>query len=164
LVFVNDYRTISNVPVPKLSKINVKQFLSEIIILMTPATEKAQIALKLLPIPANANIKADERLIEQVLINLINNSIHALTGRENPLMKMSCMVEDDKTVIIVSDNGKGIEEKIMNQIFIPFYTTKKSGSGIGLSLSKNILKKHGGNLLVSSEEGVYTTFSLEFNN
>ncbi len=73
------------------------------------------------------------------------------------------MVEDDKTVIIVSDNGKGIEEKIMNQIFIPFYTTKKSGSGIGLSLSKNILKKHGGNLLVSSEEGVYTTFSLEFN-
>jgi len=164
LVFVNDYRTISNVPVPKFSKINIKQFLSEIIILMTPATEKAQIALKLLPIPANANIKADERLIEQVLINLINNSIHALTGRENPLIKMSCMVEDDKTVIIVSDNGKGIEEKIMNQIFIPFYTTKKSGSGIGLSLSKNILKKHGGNLLVSSEEGVYTTFSLEFNN
>jgi signal transduction histidine kinase len=65
-------------------------------------------------------------------------------------------------MVFVSDNGKGIEEKILNQIFIPFYTTKKNGSGIGLSLSKNILKKHGGNLLVSSEVGVKTTFSLIF--
>jgi nitrogen fixation/metabolism regulation signal transduction histidine kinase len=164
LVFVNDYRTISNVPIPKLTKINVKRFLLEIIVLMSAATEKEQINFKLLPIPANAHIKADEKLIEQVLINLINNSIHALIGRENKTIKMSCLVEDDKTLIIVSDNGKGIEEKIMNQIFIPFYTTKKNGSGIGLSLSKNILKKHGGNLLVSSEEGVYTRFSLEFKN
>lgn len=164
LDFVNDYRTISNVPVPKLNKINIKQFLSQIIILMTPAAEKEQITLKLMPIPFNANIKADEMLIEQVLINLINNSIHALNGIENPFIKLSCKVEEGKTVIIVSDNGKGIEEKIMNQIFIPFYTTKKSGSGIGLSLSKSILKKHGGNLLVSSEKGIYTTFSLEFTN
>lgn len=164
LVFVNDYRTISNVPIPKLTKIHIKKFLLEIIVLMSAATEKEQIALKLLPIPANAHIRADEKLIEQVLINLINNSIHALNGRENKTIKMSCLVEDEKTLIIVSDNGKGIEEKIMNQIFIPFYTTKKNGSGIGLSLSKNILKKHGGNLLVSSEEGAYTTFSLEFKN
>jgi signal transduction histidine kinase len=73
-------------------------------------------------------------------------------------------VEDENTFIIVSDNGIGIEEKILNQIFIPFYTTKKEGSGIGLSLSKSILKKHGGNLLVSSEAGKYTTFSLIFKN
>ncbi len=98
------------------------------------------------------------------MINLINNSIHALEGIPDPLIKLSCIVEQDKTIILVTDNGKGIEEEIMNQIFIPFYTTKKSGSGIGLSLSKNILKKHGGNLLVSSQVGFNTTFSLIFKN
>jgi len=164
LAFVNDYRTISNVPVPQLQKLNVRKFFEIIKTLMEPVTENSSIELLILPIPANAIILADSKLIEQVLINLINNSIHALEGIDNPAIKISCMVESNKTTIIVSDNGKGIEEEIMNQIFIPFYTTKKNGSGIGLSLSKSILKKHGGNLLVSSEVGKYTTFSLVFNN
>ena len=129
---------------------------------MKQAIEEANITLKLSPIPANATILADSKLIEQVLINLINNSIHALEGKENPNIKINCTIEVDKTIISVHDNGNGIEEKILNQIFIPFYTTKKNGSGIGLSLSKNIMKKHGGNLLVSSEVGVYTSFSLVF--
>ena len=164
LVFVKDYRTISNVPIPKLHPINVKQFLSEIFVLMSSNAKEAEVEIKILPIPANATIRIDRKLIEQVLINLINNSIHALEGVNNPLIKISCIVEQEKTLLIVSDNGKGIEEKIMNQIFIPFYTTKKNGSGIGLSLSKNIMKKHGGNLLVSSEVGVNTTFTLIFKN
>lgn len=164
LVFVKDYRTISNVPIPQLGKINVKQFLTGIETLMSPLTDEAHVNLKLLPIPPNSTINADSKLIEQVLINLINNSIHALEGKENPTIEMSCNIELDKTVILINDNGFGIEEKIMNQIFIPFYTTKKNGSGIGLSLSKNIMKKHGGNLLVSSEVGLYTTFSLVFKN
>ena len=164
LEFVNDYRTISSVPIPQLKKVNVKQFLETIQLLMKQATEENTIDLRLLPIPSNATIKADSKLIEQVLINLINNSIHALKGIETPIIKMSCVVESEKTVLIITDNGTGIEEEILNQVFIPFYTTKKNGSGIGLSLSKNILKKHGGNLLVNSEPGVYTTFSLVFKN
>ncbi len=164
LDFVKDYRTISNVPIPILEPINVKKFLSEIQLLMSSPALDGGVSIKLLPIPANALVKMDTKLIEQVMINLINNSIHALRGIEDPLIKLSCIVEQDKIIILVADNGKGIEEEIMNQIFIPFYTTKKSGSGIGLSLSKNILKKHGGNLLVSSQEGVSTTFSLIFKN
>jgi len=164
LDFVKDYRTISNVPIPKLESVNVKSFLSEIHLLMSKAVLKAGVNISLLPIPANAMVKMDKKLIEQVMINLINNSTYALQEIKDPLIKLSCKVDQNKTVIIVSDNGKGIEEKIMNQIFIPFYTTKKHGSGIGLSLSKNILKKHGGNLLVSSEVGVNTTFSLIFKN
>lgn len=164
LVFVKDYRTISNVPIPKLHPVYVKKFLAEILLLMSANAKEAHVEIKILPIPANATIRIDRKLIEQVFINLINNSIHALDGVENPLIKLSCIVEQEKTMIMVSDNGKGIEEKIMNQIFIPFYTTKKNGSGIGLSLSKNILKKHGGNLLVSSEVGLYTTFTLIFKN
>ena len=164
LVFVKDYRTISNVPIPQTQPINVKKFLSEIEVLMLANAKEAEVDINILPIPANASIKIDRKLIEQVLINLINNSIHALEGIKDPVIKLSCIVEQDKTLILVSDNGKGIEEKIMSQIFIPFYTTKKNGSGIGLSLSKNILKKHGGNLLVSSEVGLNTTFTLVFIN
>lgn len=164
LAFVNDYRRISNVPVPQTTQTNVKKFLSAIYLLMSPLTKEEGIALNLLNIPAMATINMDSKLIEQVIINLINNSIHALKGRENPTINLSCSVESNKTIILISDNGIGIEEKIINQIFIPFYTTKKNGSGIGLSLSKNILKKHGGNLLVNSDPGAYTTFSLVFNN
>ncbi len=164
LDFVKDYRTISNVPIPKLQVVNVKQFLSDMKILMSSAADEAEVEIKLLPIPANATIEIDTKLIEQVLINLINNSIHALQGIKNPVVKMECIVNPDKIVLMVSDNGKGIEDNILNQIFIPFYTTKKQGSGIGLSLSKNILKKHDGNLLVSTEVGVQTTFSLVFKN
>lgn len=162
LDFVKDYRTISNVPVPILNKLKIKDFLKEINLLMQSNADNAKVELKLLPIPANATVLADRKLIEQVLINLINNSIHALKGVESPIIKLSCNVEDGKTVILVWDNGRGIDKEIMNQIFIPFYTTKKSGSGIGLSLSKNILKKHGGNLFVTSEKGKYTNFSLVF--
>ena len=164
LEFVKDYRTISNVPIPILTSINVKEFLTSIELLMMPSIVEANVKLKILPIPANAKINADSKLIEQVLINLINNSVHALKGRDEPIIKVSCIVESEKTVIVVTDNGMGIEDKIMNQIFIPFYTTKKHGSGIGLSLSKNILKKHGGNLLVNSEVGKYTTFTMVFKN
>ena len=162
LEFVKDYRTISNVPIPILTKINVKKFLESIGLLMKPLIEEAQVTIELLHIPSNATILADSKLIEQVLINLINNSIHALEGVQNPLIKISCAIESDKTIISIDDNGKGIEEKILSQIFIPFYTTKKNGSGIGLSLSKNIMKKHGGNLIVNSEVGKNTIFSLIF--
>ena len=164
LVFVKDYRTISNVPIPILSPVKVKKFLTDIHLLMTSAADEAKVQVHLTRIPTHATIQIDTKLIEQVLINLINNSIYALQGINDPVIEISCIVEPEKTVIVVSDNGKGIEEKIMNQIFIPFYTTKKHGSGIGLSLSKNIMKKHGGNLLVSSEVGVNTTFSLIFKN
>ena len=164
LVFVNDYRTISNVPVPDRQITNVKEFLSGIRVLMEGAVKKAGVRLEMMPIPSHARVSMDTKLIEQVMINLINNSIHALKGMPDPLIRLGCQVEPDKTVLLLSDNGKGIEEKIMHQIFIPFYTTKKNGSGIGLSLSKNIMKKHDGNLLVTSQPGVNTTFSLVFKN
>jgi nitrogen fixation/metabolism regulation signal transduction histidine kinase len=163
LEFVKDYRTISSVPIPNKQQINLKQFLDSIELLMKQPIEEANIALKILIIPKNLTINADSKLIEQVLINLINNSMYALNGIQSPTITISCIIEGNKTILLVSDNGKGIEDEIINQIFIPFYTTKKSGSGIGLSLSKNILKKHGGNLIVNSTPGKTTTFSLIFN-
>ena len=163
LEFVKDYRTISSIPIPSKQQINLKQFLTSIELLMKQTIEEAGITLNILHIPNNLTILADSKLIEQVLINLINNSSFALKGVQSPTITISCIIEKNKTVLLVNDNGKGIEDEIINQIFIPFYTTKKNGSGIGLSLSKNILKKHGGNLIVNSIPGKTTTFSLIFN-
>ena len=164
LVFVNDYRTIANVPVPQMEKINVKEFLKEIIVLMESVAAQQSVKLVLGAIPSHATINADQKLIEQILINLINNSCAALKGRKDPVIEMAASVNPENTVITVYDNGTGIEDNILNQIFIPFFTTKKNGSGIGLSLSKNIMKKHGGNLLAQSVPGESTTFSLFFKN
>jgi nitrogen fixation/metabolism regulation signal transduction histidine kinase len=164
LNFVNDYRTITNVPVPQMEKISVKELLTEISTLMEGQAIEHQVALKLGTLPTHAAIQADGKLIEQVLINLINNSFHALKGRNDPTITLSCRVSPETTTIEVTDNGIGIEQSIVNQVFIPFFTTRKHGSGIGLSLSKNIMKKHNGNLRVVSEPGEFTTFYLIFKN
>lgn len=102
-------------------------------------------------------------LIEQVLINLVVNSIEAVKDREDARIILSgFFASSGKVVIKVSDNGVGMSEEVMDQIFIPFFSTKKSGSGIGLSLCKQIMMLHKGNIYVQSKEGVGTSFSLHF--
>ena len=160
LDFVKDYRTISNVPMPHLSKVNLKNFLDTIQLLMKTSISDNKIAFEIDSIPKNATVKIDSKLMEQVFINLINNAIYALADTPNPTIRVGCTIQPDFTRILVMDNGPGIEESIIDKVFIPFYTTKKNGSGIGLSLSKSILKKHGGNMTVSSIVGEGTTFEL----
>jgi nitrogen fixation/metabolism regulation signal transduction histidine kinase len=164
LDFVKDYRTISNVPVPQLKTTNIKSFLTGIQQLMNPVLDEHNITLKVGLIPSKANINIDTKLLEQVFINIIQNSIYALENTIDPIISIACEVKDTQTIISVTDNGRGIEEEILSQIFVPFYTTRKDGSGIGLSLSKRIMNQHKGNLLVNSEPGVYTTFLMVFQN
>ena len=103
-------------------------------------------------------------LIEQVLINLTQNAIHAVEDTELKEIKLGAFIDDNGKIIIeVKDTGKGIEEEAMNKIFIPFFTTKQKGSGIGLSLSKQIMRRHKGNLQVKSKVGEGTVFKLIFN-
>ena len=144
----------------KSQEVNVKEFLQSIERLMKPVLEEKNIPLKIGLVPSNAILQFDSKLIEQIFINIIGNSVFALEKKENPLISINCEVKDLQTIISVTDNGKGIPDDILKQIFIPFFTTRKDGSGIGLSLSKNIMKQHGGQLLVNSEEG--TRLSLSF--
>lgn len=162
LDFVNDYRTISSVPVPQLTKLNILSFITNIQRLLKAELLKSGIQLGYKNIPPRANILADEKLLEQIAINLIGNSIHALEEVEDPEISIECLLTESKTIIQFMDNGKGIPEEIKDQIFIPFFTTRKEGSGIGLSLSKSIMKKHGGDIEVSVQNGKFTTFSLIF--
>jgi signal transduction histidine kinase len=163
LDFVSDYRTIASIPKPNIKTVLLQPFLDSIEVLLKPDLEKENIQLEIKKMPPRTIIMADEKLIEQILINLISNSRHALKGIDNGKITIECNINDRNTIVRINDNGKGIPPEIMDQIFIPFYTTRKDGSGIGLSLSKSIMKKHGGDIYAHSSPNEGTTFSLLFN-
>jgi signal transduction histidine kinase len=106
----------------------------------------------------------DKELIDQVLINLLQNAIHALEENveEKHILIKAFINEYNRPVIVIRDNGSGIDEEALAKIFIPFFTTKKQGSGIGLSLSKQIMRKHGGGISVKSVSNEGTEFTLRF--
>ena len=113
--------------------------------------------------PEGLGITADPALIEQVLINLCKNALEAVNGVSLPKIKLKAETDGfGNPVIKVIDNGKGITEEVAEKIFIPFFTTKQQGSGIGLSLSRQIIRLHKGTLSVSSTPGGETVFSLRF--
>lgn len=106
----------------------------------------------------------DAEQLEQVLINLIKNGMEACEAVAKPCVEVLAYIpeqEKNKVRIDVTDNGTGIPADVLDKIFIPFYTTKKQGSGIGLSLSKQILRQHGGSIRVNSQPGGPTVFSLQ---
>ncbi len=162
LDFVEDYRSLSDLPTPQTKLVNVKEFLLNIERLMKPVLDEHQIHFKIGIVPPKATLMMDAKQIEQVFINLIGNSIYALENTSDPFITINCQVKEMQTILSVMDNGRGIQPEILSQIFIPFFTTRKNGSGIGLSLSKDIMKQHKGQLIVSSEQDVNTTFSLIF--
>ena len=100
--------------------------------------------------------------MEQILINLIKNAAEALYGNRNGSINLKAFKTGDGTIIQVEDNGTGIAVEIIEDIFVPFYTTKKSGSGIGLSLSRQIMQNHDGTISVKSIPGKGSEFSLKF--
>jgi signal transduction histidine kinase len=102
-------------------------------------------------------------MVEQVLINLLRNAMQAFDDQENKTIEIKASVnEKSRPVIAVKDNGTGIEPEAMEKIFIPFFTTKKAGSGIGLSLSRQLMRQHKGTLTVNSTVGVGTEFFMRF--
>jgi signal transduction histidine kinase len=113
--------------------------------------------------PEDIEFSVDEQLIEQVIINLLKNSIHALQGRPNPQIELKAFYNKRGRVTIqVIDNGVGILKDVLDKIFIPFFTTKPTGSGIGLSLSRQIMRLHGGTITANSIPEMETVFTLSF--
>jgi C4-dicarboxylate-specific signal transduction histidine kinase len=90
--------------------------------------------------------------MEQVIINLITNSIHALKEKSEKKLIISSYTENNRFFIVISDNGKGVDAEIRDKVFLPFFTTRKDGAGIGLTLSKNIIEAHGGYLSYQTDE------------
>jgi two-component system, NtrC family, nitrogen regulation sensor histidine kinase NtrY len=159
--FVQSYRSLTRIQKPVFTKVDIEAMFKNIGLLVKEELEAAHIHLFVMVNPAGLTLDADEKLLEQVIINLINNSRHALMNTENPEIVISAKTENDQVLIEVKDNGTGIPEDVIGNIFIPFFTTRAEGSGIGLSLSRQIMRLHGGNISVKSRPGVETIFTLK---
>lgn len=161
LHFVDDYRKLTRVKNLDKERVDATELLENMAQLMKPELQKENITMEL-HLKSTFELSIDRKLIEQVLINLITNAKHALKGVENPLITLKTYLRESEKVIEVTDNGMGIDDSKIDQIFIPFFSTKEQGSGIGLSLSKQIMKKHKGDLTVKSESGQGASFFLVF--
>ncbi len=155
--FVNEYRKLTKVPPPKIEKVKIKKFIENIVKLMQVVVAENKIQLNYKISSDNLEIAMDSNLIEQVMINLLKNAIEALKGTKEPKINITA----EKSLIRISDNGPGIEPELIDEIFIPFFSTKEEGSGIGLSLSRQIMRLHRGSMRVHSTT-VTTTFYMIF--
>ena len=159
--FVDKYRSITRIPKPNRKTFSVESLFQRIKILMDSALTGKSIQFNIEVNPTNLEINADSDLIEQVLINMLNNSIQSLPERENGTITLSALIDNrSRAIIKISDNGRGISEENIGRIFIPFFTTKKEGSGIGLSLSQQIIRAHGGRIYVNSKPNEETVFTI----
>jgi two-component system, NtrC family, nitrogen regulation sensor histidine kinase NtrY len=161
--FVKEFRSLASVPKPKTSDIEVKPLLDELCQLHKKELSDNNIQLTLDVAPTDLKIHADKGQIEQVIINLVKNAIQAFDRSDTRMIDIKAFQNEKmRTVISVKDNGTGIEPEALEKIFIPFFTTKKSGSGIGLSLSRQIMRQHKGSLTVKSTVGAGTEFLMRF--
>jgi len=164
LKFTESYRSLNKITKLDLTKILVRNLFEDLNSLMRPTLEKKNIELEIILRDPTLAIEADINLIEQVLINLVVNAIEAVKDREEPNIILSAEIQNNKTLVKVTDNGLGMPPELLDKIFIPFFSTRKTGSGIGLSLCKQIMLLHKGNIQVQSSEGVGSSFVMQFPN
>ncbi|TLP82658.1 sensor histidine kinase [Maribacter sp. ACAM166] len=159
--FVQSYRTFLSVPEPDRELIPAKKILEKVRLLLQEYTSAHDITLDVNCDPENLELYIDEKQLTQILLNLGKNAQQAIDGQENGRIVIHAgIAEQGKKFITVKDNGPGISPELIDEIFVPFFTTKNTGTGIGLSLSKQIMRLHGGSIRVISNGN--TTFTLTF--
>ena len=157
--FVLRYRELLKVPQPDPTSVPVKKALASIATLMGATLADVELGVEVMP--ASLEVTADSALLDQVLVNLVKNALEAMVDTAAPRLVLGGRLDFGRTLVTVSDNGAGIDEHTLEQIFVPFFTTKREGSGIGLSLCRQIMTAHGGEIAVASgKDG--TTVSLIF--
>lgn len=154
--FTEAYRKLTRIPTPSFTKVNVHHLIKRVQTLFENELNAIKIEIY---IPENLEIIADGALIEQVMINLIKNAIDAVSEVASPRINISTEV-NEKVYITISDNGSGIEADKLDKIFVPFFTTKPDGSGVGLALSREIIRLHNGSIDVYSQTGTGTQFTV----
>ncbi|TGD77658.1 sensor histidine kinase [Hymenobacter wooponensis] len=163
LRFAQVYRNFSNLASPQRTTLYVQELLQTTRQLLAEQLAAQGIAITLSIRPAHLTLHADGHLLEQVLINLVLNAAQALTQTPTPRLSLRAWPDEQQRVVIeVKDNGSGIPADVLDSIFIPFFTTRPHGSGIGLSLAKQIMQLHQGSIQVHSVAGAGSTFQLWF--
>jgi two-component system nitrogen regulation sensor histidine kinase NtrY len=168
--FVESYRSLTQLPKPEFTRVEVEEFLERVTILVNSYLDsegkkqenKPKIITQVKP--TGLTIMADDKLLAQVFINIIKNSVEAFDDdtKDNEIVINAFRDTDGRILMAIYDNGPGMQADILEKIFIPFFTTKESGSGIGLSLSRQIMRLHNGNITCDSAPGRGTTFTLIF--
>jgi len=163
MLFVESYRKLTRLPKPDKKRFKVEDLISRVKVLYLSLENSDFVKLNVLIDPPGMEMVADENLISQVLLNLLKNALEATCKKPDSRIQILAHFSDNnRPEICVADNGPGIPEEIVEQIFVPFFTTRENGSGIGLSLSRQIMRLHGGSLQVRSIPGKETVFSLIF--
>jgi two-component system, NtrC family, nitrogen regulation sensor histidine kinase NtrY len=161
LDFVDKYRSLTLLPKPDLSKFDIDSLFRKCKLLMESSISN-NIIIEASVYPEDIAIVADYSQVEQILINLIKNAIEAISDKEKGHIQLKAFHSEEGTIIQVEDNGIGISNDIIEDIFVPFYTTKENGSGIGLSLSRQIMQNHNGTISVNSAPNKGSKFALKF--
>jgi len=163
LKFAETYRNLNKITKPNLKTVYVRDLFENLYQLMEPTLDQKNIEMDIVLKDPGLEVEIDPSLIEQVLINLIVNAKEALKDQQEAKITLTGMLSTKGRVLIkVADNGTGIPEDILENIFIPFFSTKKTGSGIGLSLCKQIMMLHKGNITVHSVPAQGSVFTLQF--
>jgi len=163
MAFVESYRKLTRIPEPDKQLFKISELFERLRILYDSQEKSDRAELSFSLKDPDLEIFADINLISQVLINLVRNALEALTNVPGGKIMVSADAGSDlHPEICVTDNGQGIPAENLDEIFVPFFTTKQSGSGIGLSISRQIMRVHGGNLKVMSVQGKETIFCLSF--
>jgi len=163
LHFVDAYRSLTRIPRPNFKIFRIAELFAGVEQLLRASFKEKTVNLNLNIEPESLELTADPEMIEQVLINLLLNAIQAVNGQPNAGISLTARLDERGRVLIqVADNGPGIIPEVLEKIFIPFFTTKPEGSGIGLSLSRQIMRLHRGAITARSEPNVETVFTLRF--
>ena len=162
--FVEAYRKVTRIPTPRPTSFYVKPFLERMAKLAEPYTQKENTSVRLRITPSDLLVYADEDLIGQVVLNLLKNAAHAVAGKpDGEIVVTAYCTEAEQVAVDVTDNGCGIPADVAANIFVPFFTTKPNGSGIGLSVSRQIMRMHNGSIMLKHSLAGKTTFMLLFN-
>jgi signal transduction histidine kinase len=162
LKFAETYRSLNKITTLNLTKVYVRDLFENLHVLMEPTFEQKGIEMEIILKDPDMTLDADVSLIEQVLINLVVNAVEAVKESAEPTITLLGTTYNGRPLIKVADNGTGMSPEVMDNIFIPFFSTKKTGSGIGLSLCKQIMLLHKGNIQVQSIEGEGSSFMMQF--
>jgi nitrogen fixation/metabolism regulation signal transduction histidine kinase len=161
--FVTSYRRLTRLPSPSKKMVSIEKLFEHVNVLTTQNWNAKGIDLTTSIIPTELDVNVDVEMIEQVLINLLQNAEQALSQINSPQVTMKAFLNlRGRVVIEVSDNGNGFEQENVTQIFVPFFTTKKEGSGVGLALTRQVMIAHGGIVTAKNNSQGGATFSLTF--
>jgi len=160
--FVERFRKIGLLPLPVKIKITIQDLFQDLFHLFKSKLTEEKIDFSFTCKPEELSLQADKHMITQVLINLIKNSMQAMKGREGKQITLKAFIQGGGVIIQATDNGQGIQKGMLNDVFIPFFSTRQEGSGIGLTYSREVMLLHGGNIRVSSVPNRQTTIELIF--